>query len=942
LVEVGRHINIELITLGEVLKVEGEPGNFRAMIRKKPRYVDETKCIACGACLKKCPKKVPDPYNAGLKKRKAIYVQYEQAVPLKYAIDPEYCLKLTKDKCGNCEKECLLGAIDYGQKEETIEINVGAIILSSGFTPFNPSKYESYRYLNFKNVITSMEFERILSASGPTKGEVLTIGDSPKEPKKIAWLQCVGSRDNNRTENGYCSAVCCMYAIKESIIAKEHLGEDFEPSIFFMDIRTHGKDFERYYERAKTEGVRFIRSRVHTINEDPKTGELRLSYLTQSGKVETEDFDMVVLSVGMTANPSVRKMADNLEIELNQYNFVKTNDLSPLLTSRDGIYTAGLMQGCKDIPQSVVEASAAACCAEIKLSDARGTLVKDKKFPLEHDIKDQSPRIGVFICNCGSNIGGFSDVKGIVEYAKTLSHVEYVTDNLFACSQDAQTNMIEIIKENKLNRIVVAACSPRTHEPLFQETLRNAGLNPYLFEMANIRNQCTWVHSQDKEKATTKAKDLVKMAVARASLLEAIPEVSVNVMNSALVAGGGVSGMTAALSLASQGFFTTIVEKSNMLGGMAKDIAKTSKGENIQSFLSDLIEKVNNHPQIEVLLNAQIIDASGFVGNFETKLLYNGEEKIVSHGVGIIATGSVASDTEEYLYGKDTRVIRWHDFEKAFEKTENPKSVVFIQCVGSRDEKRPYCSRVCCTSSIMKAIDVKKKSPDTEVFILYRDIRTYGEKEILYKDARKAGVIFIRYSVENKPVITSYKEHLEVKVFDPTLKYDLLIEADLVSLATAIEPADNKKIVDAYKISVNADNFFMEAHAKLRPVDFSREGLFVCGLAHYPKPLDESIAQAMAAASRATTILSKSSIKLSSINAKVDPEYCVKCLTCVRSCPFGVPVFNVEKKIIEIDEALCHGCGVCTAVCPRQTIQLGFYEDNQITSKIDALLSGGV
>jgi len=939
LVEVGRHPNIELITLGEVLKVEGEPGNFTATIKKKPRYVDETKCIACGECVKKCPKKVPDPYNAGLVKRKAIYVQYEQAVPLKYAIDPEHCLKFTKDKCGNCEKECPTGAIDYGQKEETIKINIGAVILSSGFTPFNPSKYDNYQYSNFKNVVTAMEFERILSASGPTQGEVLTIGKEPREPKKIAWLQCVGSRDINRTQNEYCSSVCCMYAVKESLIAKEHLGKDFEPSIFFMDMRAHGKDFERYYERAKAEGVKFIRSRVHTITEDPQTKALRLGYVTEDGKMQNEDFDMVVLSIGMTADASTHEIADNLGIKLNRYNFVKTSDLLPVSTSRDGIYTAGVIQGCKDIPQSVVEASAAACYAGIKLSDVRGSLVKEKKFPSEADIKDQSPRIGIFVCNCGANIGGIADVKSIVEYAKTLPNVQYVTENLFTCSQDTQTNMSEIIKENKLNRIVVAACTPRTHEPLFQETLRNAGLNPYLFEMANIRNQCTWVHSKEKEKATAKAKELVKMSAARASLLEAIPDISVGVTNKAMVAGGGVSGITAALSLASQGFFTTIVEKSDKLGGAAKHIAKTSNQEDVQTFLLDLIEKANNHPNIEVLLNAEVADASGFVGNFETNLIHNGEEKTLSHGIGIIATGGEASNTDEYLYGKNDRVTKWNEFEEAFEKADNPQNIVFIQCVGSRDKKRPYCSRVCCTSSIMKALKVKKKSPDTNVYILYRDIRTYGEKERLYKEARKIGVIFIRYTLENKPVVTSGKDYLEVKVFDPVLQVNLLIEADLINLVTAIKPSDNKKLAAAYKLSVNEDNFFMEAHAKLRPVDFTTDGVFVCGSAHYPKPIEESIAQAMAAASRATTILSKSSIKISPLVSSVDKEKCIGCGLCVEVCSFAAIILeDIEGKGLRAKNigASCKGCGLCAASCPQKAIDMLHFKEKQIVASIQA------
>jgi heterodisulfide reductase subunit A len=572
------------------------------------------------------------------------------------------------------------------------------------------------------------------------------------------------------------------------------------------------------------------------------------------------------------------------------------------------------------------------------LHSVRGTLVKEEKFPDEININNQEPRIGVFVCNCGTNIGGIADVNEIVEYSKSLPNVEFVTDNLFTCSQDTQDNMVAAIKDNNLNRIVVAACTPRTHEPLFQETLRNASLNPYLFEMANIRNQCTWVHSDDKEKATEKAKDLVNMAVAKAALLESIPACSVSVNNSALVVGGGVAGMTAAVSLADQGFFTTIVEKSSLLGGAANELKKTAKGQNVQQFISDIIKKVNAHSKIDVLLNTEVVDASGFVGNFETTVKEGESFKTISHGVGIIATGGNATATDEYLYGKDPRVTRWHEFDNAFEKSD-PKSVVFIQCVGSRDEKRPYCSKICCTSSIMRAISVKEKSPDTDVFVLYRDIRTFGEKESLYKEARAAGVIFIRYSVENKPVVTKGDDCLEIKVFDPILQNEVLIEADLLNLATAIEPSENKKLATAYKLSLNEEDFFMEAHAKLRPVDFATDGVFVCGIAHYPKPLDESIAQAMAAASRAATVLSKSSITVSPLVSVVDKEKCIGCGLCAELCAFsGIILEEVEGKGLKAKniEASCKGCGICAASCPQKAIDMLHFKEQQIFASIRA------
>ena len=901
------------------------------------------KCIACGTCEEKCPAKTVDEFNEGLSKRKAIYVTYPQAVPLKYVIDADRCIyykKKTKGKCKACEKFCPTEAIIFDDKEETITKNVGSVIITTGFKPFEPSNFDNYQYSKFPNVVTSIEFERILAAGGPTAGHVLRPSDN-KEPAKIAWLQCVGSRDLNRCDNDYCSSVCCMYAIKEAVIAKEHLGGDFEPAIFFMDMRTHGKDFEKYYERAKAEGVRFIRSKVHTITEADETGTLNLNYVTETGELTNEEFDMVVLSVGMEPAGSAIEMSKKLGLELNEYNFIKTNDITPVATSRPGIYVAGVMQGVKDIPESVMEASAAACSAGIGLSSARGSLVKETVFPDENDVKDQEPRIGVFVCNCGVNIGGIADVPAIAKFAKSLPNVEYVEENLFTCSQDTQDKMVEVIKEHNLNRIVVAACTPRTHEPLFQETLRNAGLNAYLFDMANIRNQCTWVHSDDKKKATEKSKDLVKMSVARTSLLEQIPDISVDVNQSALVVGGGVAGMTAALSLADQGFPTTIVEKSSVLGGAARDLTRTWKGQDVQEFLADLVGKVEKNPNIDVLTDSEVVDASGFVGNFETQVATGDVTKTVEHGIAIIATGGKAVDTDEYLYGKHPNVTRWHDLEQNPEKLKDAESVVFIQCVGSRDENRPYCSRICCTASVSQAISIKEKNPDTDVFILYRDMRTFGERETLYKKAREKGVIFIRYSLDNKPAVTEAGDGLEVSVFDPILQRKVRIKADFVNLATAIEPAQNDKISESYKIPLNAENFFMEAHAKLRPVEFANDGIFLCGLAHYPKAIDESISQAMAAASRATTVLAKDSIQISPLVSQVDAEGCIGCGLCAEVCAFNaIELEEIEGKGYRAKNipASCKGCGLCAASCPQLTIDMLHFRDQQIEASVCAAI----
>jgi len=927
-------VNIELITCSEVKSVEGESGNFEVSLANHPRYIDPSKCTGCGECAMYCPVTAVNQYNMGLDDRRATYIEYAQAVPLVFSIDADTCIG-----CGKCETKCLAQAIKFDDKERETTINVGSIILSLGSKGFDPSDFDYLGYREYANVVTSQEFERILSASGPYSGHLMRPFDR-REPEKIAWFQCVGSRDVSEGANSYCSSVCCMYAIKEAVIAKEHAHEDLDCAIFYMDIRTPGKDFEKYYKDAKNKhGVRFIKSRVHTVEPVPGTGDLEVRYVTESGEVKTEIFNMIVLSVGLQTSPEVINLANRLGIELTEGNFCKTDTFEPVTTSKEGIFVCGAFQGPKDIPESVMEASAAACSAGIGLASARETLVKKKEFPDEKDVTDAEPHVGVFVCNCGINIGGIADVPAIVEYAKGLPNVVYVEDNLFTCSQDTQDKMTEVIKEQNLNRIVVAACTPRTHEPLFQETLRNAGINAYLFEMANIRNQCTWVHSGDKENATEKSKDLTRMAVARASLLEQIPDISVDVNKSALIIGGGIAGMTAAISLADQGFPATIVEKSSILGGAARDLTKTWKGQDIQEYLSGLVDKVKQHSDIEVLTESEVVGASGFVGNFETRVANGNGTKTVQHGVTIVATGGKAADTDEYLYGQNPRVTRWHDLEHDPEKLKNADSIVFIQCVGSRDDNRPYCSRICCTASVLQAISIKKKSPDTDVFILYRDMRTFGERESLYKQAREKGVIFIQYSLDNKPTVTESGDGLEVSVFDPILQKNLKIKADYVNLATAIEPADNSKISEFYKIPLNAENFFMEVHAKLRPVEFANDGIFLCGLAHYPKAIEESISQAMAAASRTTTILAKPSITVSPLVSQVNVEQCIGCGLCAEICVFSaIMLEDPEGKGYRAKNisASCKGCGLCAASCPQQAIDMLHFRDAQIVASICA------
>ncbi len=855
--------------------------------------------------------------------------------------EAERCLKCgICSECYQCVEACLAKAIDHEMKPIERMIEVGSVVMAPGFQPFDPSPYEPYGYIHYPNVVTSMEFERILSASGPFEGHLVRPSDH-QEPKKIAWLQCVGSRDINHCDHGYCSAVCCMYAIKEAVIAKEHSPTPLDTAIFFMDMRTHGKEFEKYYNRAQEErGVRFIRSRIHSIDPIPETNNLLIQYVAENGEVLTEEFDMVVLSVGLETSPEAIALAEKLGVPLDHNRFAKVSSFSPVTTETPGIYACGAFDGPKDIPQAVMEASAAACAATESLAEARGQLIRHQELPPELDVLGQDARVGVFVCNCGINIGGVADVPAVREYARSLPNVVHVEDNLFTCSQDTQEKMKAAIKEKGINRVVVASCSPRTHEPLFQQTIREAGLNQYLFDMANIRDQDTWVHQGDHPAATAKAKDLVRMAVARVTLLEPLHKISFGLTKSVMVIGGGVAGMTAALNLAKQGYPIYLVEKSDILGGTALKLRHTWKGEDIPAYVKSLASSVTSHPRIQVYYNTEVTRSSGFIGNYTTTLNQGGQDLEIVHGAVIMATGGHEWEPDVYAYGQDKRIMTALELDQAIigkeERISKAQTAVFIQCVGSREPQRPYCSRLCCTHSVESALTLKKINPDMDIFILYRDMRTFGVREDLYREARNQGIIFVRFDLESKPQVRVEDGQVTVNVIDHVLGRPITLVPDLVTLASAIIPNPVKELTEIFKVSLNNEGFLLEAHMKLRPVDFATDGIYLCGLAHYPKPIDESIAQAQAAAGRALTLLAKDSIKVGGVVAVVQEELCAVCLTCVRVCPFRVPVIG-DRGAAEIDVTKCQGCGVCVSECPAKAISLQHFTDKQVLAKVHAL-----
>jgi heterodisulfide reductase subunit A len=918
--------------------VSGEPGNFQVQVTQHPRYVDLERCIACGLCAEKCPKKVRDEFDQGLSKRKAAYVKYPQAVPLKYAIDAKNCIYFLKNKCRACEKFCPTKAIKFDDQERDLTLNVGAVVLGTGFVPYDPTAFDTYGYNQHPNILTSLEFERMLSASGPYQGHLVRPSDNAT-PQKIAWLQCVGSRDVHPGAKGYCSAVCCTYAVKEAVMAMDHV-PGLDTAIFYIDMRTHGKDFERYFNAARDRtGVRFVKSRISAVRAVEGSQQLRIGYLDETGRRREEDFDLVILSVGMCLPQESVDLARTLGVDLDDHGFPVTHSFTPLETSKPGIFVCGTFQSPQDIPSSVVGASGAAGQVGGILGQSRWTRTTAEETPAEMDVRGDPHKIGVFICHCGTNIAGVVDVPSVVEYARTLPHVAFATNQLFACSQDAQEELAKTIKEKGLNRIVVAACTPRTHEGIFQKTAVNAGLNKHLFEMANIRNQCSWVHSDAPDAATNKAKDLVRMAVARATQLQPLWEQDLEITPEALVIGGGLAGLTAAKTLASQGFTTHLVEKEGVLGGQARNLGFTWKGEDIQKHLSLMVQEVDSDDRIHTYLKTDIKQVEGSIGQFRTTLTTEGREQTIQHGVAVIATGANELRPEGYGYGENPRVLTGLELERRMVENdpslEDARSVVFIQCVGSRIPERPYCSKVCCTQSVKNALSLLEANPNRNVYVLYRDLRTYGLRESIYRKAREKGVHFVRFQLEKGLTVETEGSRLKVLFTDYVLGRKMEIHPDLLVLASAVLRPDETDLARMFKVSLNEDGFYLEAHAKLRPVEFPTDGVFVCGLAHGPKPADESIAQAHAAAAKAAAVLGSPRITVGGVVTEIDTALCTGCSVCVEVCPYQAIILGENGKA-EVNEALCKGCGLCAASCRSGAPSLKGYTDAGVFAQIDA------
>jgi len=846
-------------------------------------------------------------------------------------------------ECHLCVQVCKREAIDHQQADFLEEIEVGSVILSPGYALYKPELSPELGYGRYANVVTSMEFERMLSASGPWGGH-LTRRSDHREPKKIAFLQCVGSREK---EHDYCSSVCCMYATKEAMLAIEHI-PGVEVKIFQMDMRAFGKGFDAYFERGKEKGIQYIPCRISALEEDPETKDILIQYESSDGghSVKKEWVDLAILSIGMSPLPDIQDLARASGIELDSHQFCFIRDFHPLETSRPGVFASGAFTEPKDIPDSVIQASGAAAKALTVIGEARGTLIRKKEYPPEREVSpEEEPRIGAFICSCGTNIAGTVDVKEVVEYAKSLLGVVHAENTIYTCSADSLKLIQERVQELNLNRVVVASCTPRTHEPLFRDTIREVGLNPYLFEMANIRDQCSWVHMNLKQEATEKAKHLVRMAIACSKNLEPLHQVPRSLVHNCLVVGGGLAGMVGALSMADQGYSVYLIEREKELGGRLRQIYFSGNGGDPQAYLRELIQRVGNHPRIEVLKGYQVVEHEGAVGNFKTKVANGSVRRVLDHGATIIATGGREYRGKAYLLGEDLRVITQEEFEKRIlisdPSLSKAKSIVMIQCVGPWDEdpsRSFYCSRICCSVAIKNAIRMKELHPEVSVTILYKDMRTYGFKEAFYTKAREKGVLFVRFDEKKKPSVSLSNGRLSVQLEDPMLHLPLTFHPDLLVLSEAVVPNEgSKELANLFKFPLTLEGFFLEAHVKLRPVDFATDGLYLCGMAHYPKSINETIAQAEAASARAATILSQEVLQVGGVVAVVEGVRCAACLTCVRVCPYSVPVINAKGEA-EIDLVKCKGCGSCVAECPARAIELMHFRDRQLQAKCQALV----
>ena len=818
--------------------------------------------------------------------------------------------------------------------EETV--CAGAVVLATGCEAFDASLKPEWGYGRFPNVVTSLEFEEWMRPGRTSTRGFLRPSDG-KVPQKIAFLQCVGSRDET-CGRGYCSSVCCAFAVKEAVSARE-LAPEVKSTLFFMDIRAHDKDLDSYFDRARAQhDLTFEYARIAAIEEVNGTRNLRLVYESENGTYRDEQFDLVVLSIGLGPSEEAQRLARMLDVDLDRYGFCRTDDFFPVKTSRRGIYVCGSFQGPKDVAESLVQASAAATAC---VRDRTGPAAAGVDVPTVSEAESGEARIGVFVCHCGFNIGGVLDLREIAEAAKKLPGVEHVESMTFACSDPSRSQICSRIESERLNRIVVAACSSRILGRLFENTCIDAGLPARFVEMANLREQCAWVHQDAGAAALKKAIRQVTGAVTCVSHRTVSEGTAVSCRSNALVVGGGVTGLRASLELCRLGIPTTLVERSGVWGGQARHLVSSWSGQSIEPFIKELTAQAKRERLLEMAPDTTVEQVQGRRGDFSSVLKNgSGRRRRLEHGVLLITTGAMETMPREYRYGTHPGIMTHLEFDALIRngntELKEPNTLVFIQCVGSREPNRPYCSRVCCTHSIKSALAVKNMNPESRIFILYRDIRTYGLREDLYREAREKGVFFVRFRTERKPNVEIRDDRVVVTVRDELLDAELEIRANRLVLASAIQPDESTFWKGLEGCEPDEHGFFREARMPLSSVDVGDGGVYIAGMAQSPKSVDEAIVQAQAAAGRAAAWLRN--FQRTRYCAVVNENLCRACLACVRVCPFSAPAVK-ERGKSRIDPVLCRACGVCVSECPAEAISMDSVSNREISEHISALLA---
>jgi heterodisulfide reductase subunit A len=948
--ECDRQPNLSLLPYAELVGLEGEPGAFTATVRHKARLVDPGRCTGCGDCAAVCPEARPHDHEGWLHPVKAIYRPPGlRALPDAWLIDRDVCTR-----CGACVDACPTAAVDLQMADREERVQVGAVLLTPGFAPFDARLKGEYGYRTYDNVLSALEFERLVSLAGSTVAHLQRPSDG-HTPRKIAFVHCVGSRDN-LCGAGHCSSACCMYTAKQVALAKQ-LDPDLQITVFFMDLRAFGKEFEAYVDAVQAlPGVSYRRAMPSSVHQLQQSQDLLLTFAGEDGRLQEEAFDLLVLALGFAPPPGMQALARDLGVTLNDVGFALTPGYHPTHTSRAGVFVAGAFREPKDIPETVAEAAAAAAEVAAFLQDTGKARAQES---LQHtagiapagrseegsvrDVSEEEPRVGVFVCECNGDLAAL-DLAELVAGAQRLPGVALAQAVPLGCSAEGRAAVAAAIEAEGLNRVVVAGCSHRLYGDEFEAMMRDAGLDPRLLARANLREQVAFPHRNNGAGLTAKAHSLLAMAVAGLRALSGVDALALGARQAltrrAVVAGGGAAGLSAALALARLGIPVHLVERETQLGGQWRHIRYQLDGSDPQAALLNLIARVQADERITLHLGAEVTRLDGGPGHYRATLTAGDSEETVEHGVLLVATGGGPATTQEYLYGQDPRVLTQRELEAqiADGTLATVQRVVMIQCAGSREPGRPYCSRTCCTQAVKNALKLKELRPEVEVYVLYRELRTYGFREAAYQAARDAGVVFLRYELPHKPQVSANGQGLRLALVEPVTGLPLALDAGLLVLSVGIDPAEGRSLAGVLDVELNGDGFFREEHPKMKPLDLGRGGIYVAGLAHSPRFLEETLAQAQGAAMRAAAFLAPGEVGDRPTAVWVNERLCSFCGLCVEACPYGARVMNYDTRVADVDYALCQGCGVCAVVCPNKATLQKTFEHRQLMAAIDMAL----